>query len=75
MERFCDGRRKNIMSYAAGPKNPPKGYGSIEAGLTVMEYRSERVKYWAKKIGGGLYTDEVFKKAHDETIAKFGEPF
>lgn len=66
---------KNLMSYAASSRNPPKGYGSIEAGLTVMAYRSERLKYWAKEIGNGLYTDEVFKKAHDEAIAKFGEPF
>lgn len=66
---------KNIMSYAASQRNPPKGYGSIEAGLTVLAYRSERLKYWAKEIGNGLYTDQVFINTQKDVIAKFGEPF
>ena len=67
--------KANLMSYAASSKNPPKGYGSIEAGMTVMTYRSERLKYWAKEIGSGLYTDEVFKRASDDAVARYGEPF
>lgn len=66
---------KNIMSHAASPKNPPKGYGSIEAGMKVLAFRSERLKYWAKEIGNGLYTDEVFKKTQSDVVATFGEPF
>lgn len=65
----------NLLAYCASAKNPPKGYGSIEAGLTVMAYRSERLKYWAKEIGEGLYTDEVFTCASRDVIAKYGEPF
>lgn len=65
----------NILSHCASMKNPPKGYGSIEAGMRVMAYRSERLKYWAKEIGNGLYTDQVFINTQKDVIAKYGEPF
>jgi hypothetical protein len=66
---------KDLMRYAASMKNPPKGYGSITAGLAVASYRSERMKYWKEKVGNGSYTDEVFDIVEDEIVAKFGHPF
>lgn len=67
--------RKDIMNYAASNRNPPKGYGSISAGLKVEKFRSERMKYWREQIGNGSYTDEVFERAYDDVIAEFGHPF
>jgi hypothetical protein len=67
--------RKDIMNYAASMKNPPKGYGSISAGLEVAKYRSDRMKYWKEQIGNGSYTDEVFERADDDVISEFGQPF
>lgn len=67
--------KRSLMSYAASSKNPPKGYGSIDAGMKVHTYRSERLKYWAKEIGQGLYTDQCFINAQNDVVAKFGEPF
>lgn len=64
-----------LMSHAASSRNPPKGYGSIEAGMKVHAYRSERLKYWAKEIGGGLYTEQVFINLATDVVGKFGEPF
>lgn len=63
------------LSHCASMKNPPKGYGSIEAGLRVMAFRSKRLKHWAKAIGNGLYTEQCFINAERETIAEFGKPF
>lgn len=65
----------NILSHCASMKNPPKGYGSIEAGMRVAAFRSKRLKYWAKEIGNGLYTDQVFINTQKDVIAEFGEPF
>jgi len=66
---------KNLMGYAASMKNPPKRYGSIEAGIKVAAYRSERLNYWAKQIGNGKYTDEVFIQAEKDVVAEWGKPF
>lgn len=66
---------KNLMGYAASAKNPPKGYGSIEAGMKVAAYRSKRMKYWAKRIGNGKYTEQVFANTENDVIAEFGKPF
>lgn len=66
---------EHLLSYCASAKNPPKGYGSIEAGMKVMAYRSKRLKHWAAEIGGGLYTDEVFTRTQADVVAKWGEPF
>lgn len=65
---------QNIMGYAASMKNPPKGYGSIESGMKVAKLRSERLSYWAKQIGGGKYTEDVFANAERDVIAEFGRP-
>lgn len=67
--------RKDIMNYAASNRNPPKGYGSIRAGMEVAKFRSERMKYWKEQIGNGSYTDEVFERADDDVISEFGQPF
>ena len=60
----------NLMSYAASMKNPPKGYGSIEAGMKVAAYRSQRLDYWANAIGNGRYTDQVFINAEADVVAE-----
>lgn len=67
--------RRDIMNYAASNRNPPKGYGSISAGMEVAKFRSERMKYWKEQIGNGSYTDEVFERADDDVISEFGQPF
>lgn len=66
---------KNIMAYAASSKNPPKGYGSIEAGMQALAYRSERLKYWKQTLCVDVYTDECFINAERDVVAKFGQPF
>lgn len=66
---------KSILKHAASMKNPPKGYGSISTGMQVAEYRSKRMDFWAKQIGGGCYTPEVFDKVNADVIAKFGKAF
>lgn len=66
---------KPLMSYAASSRNPPKGYGSIEAGMRVHAYRSERLNYWKQTLGVNVYTDECFINADRDVVAKFGEPF
>lgn len=65
----------NILSNAASMKNPPKGYGSIETGLKVLAFRNRRLDYWAKNIGGGKFTAEVFEAAERDVIAEYGKPF
>lgn len=65
----------SLMLHAASMNNPPKGYGSISAGMTVAAYRSERLDYWAKQIGNGRYTDEVFTNTQADVVAKYGNPF
>lgn len=66
---------KQIMAHCASMKNPPKGYGSIETGMKVAAYRNQRLDYWAKQIGNGRYTDEVFINAEADVIAHYGKPF
>ena len=68
-------RSASIMSYSASNRNPPKGYGSISAGITVMAYRSERLKYWRQVFGVSVYNDECFINAEKDVLAKFGKPF
>ena len=65
----------SIMNYAASNMNPPKGYGSILAGITVSAYRSERLKYWRHALGVLVYTDECFINAEKDVLDKFGQPF
>jgi len=65
----------SLMSHAASMKNPPKGYGSIEAGMKVAAYRSQRLDYWAKAVGNGRYTNQVFINAEADVVAEWGRPF
>lgn len=65
----------DVMSYAASNSNPPKGYGSISVGITVMSYRSERLKYWKRLLGVAVYTEECFVNAEKDVLTKFGKPF
>lgn len=64
-----------LMSHAASMKNPPKGYGSLETAFKITKYKSQRMSYWAKKIGGGLYTEEVIASAEADVVAEWGKPF
>jgi len=64
-----------LMTNCASMKNPPKGYGSIETGMKVAVYRNQRLDYWAKQIGEGRYTDQVFINAEQDVQEKWGEPF
>lgn len=66
---------EKMLSHCASMKNPPKGYGSIEAGMKVAAYRSERLAHWAKQLGNKGYTPEVFEKAQADVIAEWGNPF
>ncbi len=66
---------KEMMSHCASMKNPPKGYGSIEAGMKVAAYRNKRLDYWAKQIGNGCYTEQVFVNAEADVVAEWGKPF
>ncbi|AND74948.1 hypothetical protein pf16_25 [Pseudomonas phage pf16] len=66
---------KDYESYFASSKNPPKGYGSIEAGMQALGYRSERLKYWRETLGTAGYTPECFANAERDVVAKFGQPF
>ena len=59
---------KNLMNYAASQNNPPKQHvNSFE----IIEYRNERLSYWADKLGNGLYTDQVFVNAENDVKRKF----
>lgn len=65
----------NLMSHAASMKNPPKGYGSIETGMKAAAYRNQRLDYWVKAIGNGIYTEQVFINAEADVVAEYGRPF
>lgn len=64
----------NLMAHCASIKNPPKGYSSIEAGMKVAAYRNQRLDYWAKQIGSGCYTEQVFVNAEADVVAEWGKP-
>ncbi len=64
-----------LMANCASMKNPPKGYGSIETGMKVTAYRNKRLDYWAKQIGNGGYTPEVFERAEVDVVAEWGKAF
>lgn len=64
-----------LMSGAASMKNPPKGYGSIEAGMKVVAYRNKRLDYWSKTLGNVGFTAEVFERAEADVIAEWGNKF
>lgn len=63
---------KNLMSYAASMSNPPKGYGTIDKAVAVIQYRSERFKEldWPRSIS----YEEAAAMIEKEIIEKFGKP-
>lgn len=66
---------REFASHFASPKNPPKGYGSIDAGIEAFSYRKERMRYWMQRLGVDVYTTECFERADADVLAKFGKPF
>ena len=62
----------NLLSYAASLSNPPKGYGSIDKGLEVSEYRCTRLDYY---MAQGHNYAQAATLAHRDVIARYGEPF
>ena len=42
-----------------------------ELSFEIIEYRNERLAYWAEEIGNGLYTDQVFINAENDVKRKF----
>lgn len=63
------------LSHCASVKNPPKGYGSIEAGMKVIAYRNQRLDFWRKKLNARGYTEEVRESAERDVVSEFGNPF
>jgi hypothetical protein len=68
-------KSSNLMSHCASQSNPPKGYGSISTGMKVAAFRSKRLDYWAKQLGGKGFTPECFERANADVIAEWGNPF
>ena len=68
-------KTSKLMSHCASMTNPPKGYGSIETGMKVAAFRSKRMDYWAKELGGKGYTSEVFERVQADVVAEWGEAF
>ena len=64
--------RKDLMSYAASGRNPPKGYGSIDKGLEVMAYRTSREAFHK---ANGVDWIEAIRLGESDAILKYGEPF
>lgn len=61
-----------VIQHAASPSNPPKGYGSIDAGIRVMMYRGVRVQHYSSL--GHAY-DVAASLAQADVIAMYGEPW
>lgn len=61
-----------LMNHAASLRNPPKGYGSIDAGIRVLKYRSERLDHY--KALGYDYAAAAVAAEHD-VVATYGEPW
>lgn len=60
------------LAYAASLRNPPKGYGSIDAGIRVLKYRSERLDHYN---GLGYDYAAAAVAAERDVLAMYGEPF
>lgn len=61
-----------VVKHAASPRNPPKGYGSIDKGVEVMKYRAKRMDHY--RALGNDYV-ECAVKAQADVIAMYGEPW
>lgn len=64
--------RTLVIQHAASPRNPPKGYGSIDKGIEVMVYRTGRERAYR---AAGMDIVEAINLSQADAIAKYGEPF
>lgn len=64
--------RTLVIKHAASPSNPPKGYGSIDKGIEVMTYRTQREHYHR---ANGVEFVEAIRMSQKDAIDKYGEPF
>lgn len=62
---------KNLLDYAAKPSNNYIGYGSIDNGITVLQYRTIRKKHW---INQGFSIEDAYVMACKDVTMKFGNP-
>lgn len=60
-----------VNNHAANGVDKGRTYGSIDAGIKVMSYRSERV---AHHLESGLSFVDAKARAEEDVINKFGEP-
>ena len=60
---------KSLLSHAANPMKPYAGYGSIDKGIEVINYRSTRKQFY---INSGLNNHAAYIKACEDTIQKYG---
>lgn len=59
----------NYLKYAANPAKDYSGYGNIDNGIEVINYRKERRQY---HINNGVSAEEAHILACNETNLKFG---
>lgn len=64
--------RTLVIQHAASPRNPPKGYGTIDKGIEVMVYRTGRERAYK---ADGVDWIEAIRLAQRDAIMKYGEPF
>lgn len=64
--------RTLVIQHAASPRNPPKGYGSIDKGIEVMTYRTQRECMYKAQ---GIDWIEAIRMSQKDAIDKYGEPF
>ena len=63
---------KDLLRHCASMKNPPKGYGSIEAGMKAAALRSGVI---ADCLAKGMDYSEAAEVAEREVAKKYGCPF
>jgi hypothetical protein len=61
-----------VNTYAASPRNPPKGYGSISLGIEVASYRARRMDHY-RALGNDYVQCATLAQA--DVIAMYGEPW
>lgn len=60
---------KNLLSYAANLMLSYKGYGSIDKGIEVINYRSNRKQYYTQ---AGMNNYDAYVQACMDTDEKYG---
>lgn len=61
----------DLMSYAASPSNPPKGYKSLEIGLKAGKLRGDLFRQY---IGEGLSLEDAATRADAAVVGTYGKP-